>query len=184
MDYNWGIFRDKDLLVDKIRTFGVWGPLVFLLLQAFQVMFPVIPGGASCLAGVLAFGPVFGFIYNYVGLTLGLYWCILLISHFGDEKLFKHFLNRRLSISIWHMLEPIPLNGFSFWGILVPGLPDDLLCYVAGLSNMKFRTFIWIILVGKTTFSFRIQFICTFAMRARWLFFLLFLFPVFFCFVI
>ncbi len=66
-----GIFRDKDLLVDKIRTFGVWGPLVFLLLQAFQVMFPVIPGGASCLAGVLAFGPVFGFIYNYVGLTLG-----------------------------------------------------------------------------------------------------------------
>ena len=36
-----------------------------------------------------------------------------------------------------------------FWGILVPGLPDDLLCYIAGLSNMRFRTFIWIILVGK-----------------------------------
>lgn len=143
-----GIFRDKDLLVDKIRTFGVWGPLVFLLLQAFQVMFPVIPGGASCLAGVLAFGPVFGFIYNYVGLTLGSIGAFYLSRTLG-MKIVQAFFEQK---TIDKYLAYVRTNTFKwifFWGILVPGLPDDLLCYVAGLSNMKFRTFIWIILVGK-----------------------------------
>jgi uncharacterized membrane protein YfhO len=33
--------------------------------------------------------------------------------------------------------------------IIFPGLPDDLLCYIAGISKMKFQTFLLIILIGK-----------------------------------
>ena len=59
-----GIFRDKNILIDYIRKFGIFAPLLFIFIQIIQVVFPVIPGGASCLAGVLAFGPIGGLIYN------------------------------------------------------------------------------------------------------------------------
>ena len=35
------------------------------------------------------------------------------------------------------------------WGIVLPGLPDDLLCYIAGLSNISFKKFLAIIVLGK-----------------------------------
>ena len=53
------LLTSKDVLVEKIKSYGLIGPVIFLLLQVVQVVFPVIPGGASCLAGVLAFGPIY-----------------------------------------------------------------------------------------------------------------------------
>ena len=43
-----GIFKDKNILIDYMRKFGVIAPLVFIFIQIIQVIFPVIPGGASC----------------------------------------------------------------------------------------------------------------------------------------
>lgn len=143
-----GIFRDKNMLVAKIQTYGVLGPLFFIALQVFQVVFPVIPGGASCLAGVLAFGPIAGFLYNYIGLVFGSIAAFYLSRTLG-MKIVQAFFEQE---TIDKYLAYVKTNTFKwifFWGILVPGLPDDLLCYVAGLSNMKFPTFLWIILVGK-----------------------------------
>lgn len=143
-----GIMKDKTILVDYMKTLGPIAPLFFICLQAFQVVFPVIPGGASCLAGVLAFGPIFGFIYNYIGLVLGSLVAFYLSRKYGltlVKKLFKEE-------TIDKYLSYIRNNKFTkifFVGIFLPGLPDDLLCYVAGLSKMNYKKFLFIIIVGK-----------------------------------
>ena len=77
------LLTSPDILVTKIKSYGVIGPIIFLFLQIVQVVFPVIPGGASCLAGVLAFGPIFGFIYNYLGLVIGSVMAYLLSYNFN-----------------------------------------------------------------------------------------------------
>ena len=59
--------------------------------QCFQVVFPIIPGGASCLAGVLAFGPVKGFIYNYIGLSVGSVIAYFLSRKYGLKIILKFF---------------------------------------------------------------------------------------------
>lgn len=142
------LLTSPELLVDKIKTYGLIGPLIFLFLQMVQVVFPVIPGGASCLAGVLAFGPVEGFIYNYVGLTLGSIAAYMLSKNFGlplIKKLFKEeTINKYLKYIRTKKFETI-----FFWGIFLPGAPDDLLCYIAGISELTFKKFLIIILVGK-----------------------------------
>ena len=58
-----GLLEDKEILVSYINSLGFIAPFFFLFLQAFQVVFPVIPGGASCLVGVLAYLQLFRFIY-------------------------------------------------------------------------------------------------------------------------
>ena len=85
-------FLDNEILLTKIKSFGLLAPLCFILIQIVQVVLPVIPGGASCLVGVMAFGAVGGFIYNYVGLVLGSICSFLLSRKFGMSiinKLFK-----------------------------------------------------------------------------------------------
>ena len=142
------LLTSPEVLVDRIKKYGIIGPIIFLLLQIVQVVFPVIPGGASCLVGPLAFGPIEGFIYNYLGLTLGSVVAYMLSRNFGlplIKKLFKEeTINKYLKYIRTKKFEAI-----FFWGILLPGAPDDLLCYISGISNLTFRKFLIIILVGK-----------------------------------
>jgi len=143
-----GIFKDKEILVNYIKQFGLFAPLFFLLLQIIQVVFPVIPGGASCLAGVLAFGPVLGFVYNYLGLVIGSIIAFNLSRKYGLKLIKKLFSEETIN----KYLDYIRTNKFDkvfFLGIFLPGFPDDLLCYVAGVSKMSFKKFLIIILLGK-----------------------------------
>ena len=52
--------------------------LCFVALQAIQVVIPILPGSIGCLFGVIFFGPVMGFVYNYVGICGGSIWHFLL----------------------------------------------------------------------------------------------------------
>lgn len=144
-----GIFEDKTILVNYIANYGLWGPLIFVILQILQVIIPIIPGGISCLAGVLAFGPIQGFIYNYIGLIIGSIVVYYISRKYGIsiiKKLFK-------SDTINKYLKYINNNTFKkifLIGIIMPGFPDDLLCYIAGISYINFKSFLSIVLLGKT----------------------------------
>lgn len=143
-----GIFQDKMILVNYMKKFGFWAPVFFIFLQLFQVVFPVIPGGASCFAGVLAFGPLWGFIYNYIGLVIGSAISYLLSRKYGVKLVGKLFKKEIVDKYLGY-IRTNKFNKIFALGIFLPGLPDDLLCYVAGLSDMSFRQFILIILLGK-----------------------------------
>lgn len=142
------LLESPKLLVTKIKSYGLIGPLIFLLIQIVQVIFPVIPGGASCLAGTLAFGPISGFIYNYVGLTLGSIVAYMLSRNFGLPLINRLFKKETVDKYLKYIRHK-KFTKIFFWGIFLPGAPDDLLCYIAGISSLTFKEFILIILVGK-----------------------------------
>jgi len=54
-----------------IVAFGIWGPIVFIILQIIQVIVPIVPGAISCVAGILIFGNMLGFVYNYIDICIG-----------------------------------------------------------------------------------------------------------------
>lgn len=143
-----GIFKDKMVLVNYMKKFGIFAPAFFMFLQIFQVIFPIIPGGASCLAGVLAFGSVGGFIYNYIGLTLGSIIAFLISRKYGLKFVQKLFKEETINKYLLYIRNN-KFNKIFFLGIFIPGAPDDLLCYIAGLSKMNLKTFTLIILIGK-----------------------------------
>ena len=143
-----GLLEDKEVLVKYINSLGIIAPFFFLFLQAFQVVFPVIPGGASCLAGVLAFGPLEGFIYNYLGLSLGSVISYQLSKRYGLKIILK-FFDKELVDKYIKYIRNKTFKKIFFIGILFPGAPDDLLCYIAGISNIKLNEFIICILLGK-----------------------------------
>ena len=145
---NLGLFNDKTILVNYINDIGPIAPIIFVILQLLQVIVPIIPGGISCLVGVLAFGPVLGFIYNYIGLVTGSCLVYFIAKKYGLDIIKKIFKEETIN----KYLNYINNNKFKkvfFISIILPGFPDDLLCYIAGISQITFKKFITIILIGK-----------------------------------
>lgn len=146
--FRLGILEDKMVLVRQIRKYGIFAGVFFVLLQIGQVVLPIIPGGASCLAGVLAFGPIRGFAYNYIGLVIGSILAFVLARYYGI-KVVKKLFSKDTIDKYWEYVQSSRFSFLFFWGIFLPGFPDDLLCYIAGLSKMRFHIFLIIILLGK-----------------------------------
>ena len=143
-----GVFSDKMLLVNYISKFGIFAPALFIFIQIIQVIFPIIPGGASCLAGVLAFGGTLGFIYNEIGLVIGSICAYSLAKKYGLTFVKSLFKEETVEKYLVYIRNDV-FKKIFLWGIILPGAPDDLFCYIAGLSNMTFKEFFIIIVLGK-----------------------------------
>lgn len=154
LGYRNGLFDSPDRIEEFISSFGVWAPVAFLTFQIFQVCLPVIPGGIVLLAGVLMFGPVDGFILNYVGVSLGSFITFNLSKKYGKKIIVSLFGKKKYDKYVVK-LEDKRYNVFFALAILFPIAPDALLCYITGLSNMSFKKFATIILLAKPlTISF------------------------------
>ena len=149
--YLWkiGVFSSQEKLQEYIAGFGVMGGLVFVFIQIIQVVIPIIPGGISCLAGVILFGAGMGFVYNYVGICIGSVIAFLIAKAYGKPLLEKMFQPKLLEkYDSWTQTQNRFAKLFAL-AIFLPVAPDDFLCYLAGTTNMSLKTFTVIILLGK-----------------------------------
>lgn len=149
--YLWktGVFSSQEKLRDFIADFGVAGGLVFVFIQIVQVVIPIIPGGVSCLAGVILFGAGLGFIYNYVGICIGSVIAFLIARAYGKPLLEKMFEPKLIEkYESWTQTQNRFAKLFAL-AIFLPVAPDDFLCYLAGTTNMSLKMFTVIILLGK-----------------------------------
>ena len=73
MVYGWrsGIFSSREAMEAFLEPFGPGAPVMFILIQIIQVVIPILPGGISCLGGVVLFGPVERRMLRNRGLLLG-----------------------------------------------------------------------------------------------------------------
>jgi len=149
--YLWkmGIFSSQEKLKAFIAGFGLIGGLVFVFIQIVQVVVPIIPGGVSCLAGVILFGGGMGFVYNYIGICIGSILAFLIAKAYGRPLLEKMFQSKMLEkYESWTQTRNRFAKLFAL-AIFLPVAPDDFLCYLAGTTNMSLKQFTAIILLGK-----------------------------------
>ena len=144
-----GILTSQENMQKFIMGFGAAAGIIFILIQIIQVVIPVIPGGVSCVVGVIVFGAGMGFVYNYVGICIGSILVFLIAKRYGRPLMVKMF-DKKLIDKYENWTEK---NGrftklFAL-AIFLPVAPDDFLCYLAGTTRMKLKTFTAVILLGK-----------------------------------
>jgi uncharacterized membrane protein YdjX (TVP38/TMEM64 family) len=141
------IFLDRELTKAFVLSFGVGAPLVFILIQIFQVVLAPVPGEATGFIGGYLFGVSHGFLYSSVGLAAGS--CI----NFSLGRFFgKHYVRRLIPASKLNRLDALVRRQ----GIIVlfllfafPGFPKDYLCLVLGVSTIPFKAFIILASIGR-----------------------------------
>lgn len=144
-----GVLTSQERLEALVASLGLAGALLFTVFQAVQVVVPVLPGGLGCLAGVLLFGPVWGFVYNYVGICAGSLLAFAVARNCGKPLLSLLFSERTIQrYGRWAEEKDRFARLFAL-AIFLPVAPDDFLCYLAGTTDMTWRRYTAIILLGK-----------------------------------
>jgi uncharacterized membrane protein YdjX (TVP38/TMEM64 family) len=132
----WELFDNQERLKEWVESFGpVWGPLVSMALNAAQVLAAPIPGQTIGIANGLLYGLWRGTLYSMVGLIVGRTLAMLLGRWFG-RRLVERLVDPQ-HLARWD--EIIRHRGpfFLFLIFLVPFLPDDLVCFLIGLSSLS-----------------------------------------------
>jgi uncharacterized membrane protein YdjX (TVP38/TMEM64 family) len=164
----WRIFTSAQELRDWVSAKGAAAPIVFMALQAIQVIVFVIPGEVPQIAGGYLFGVWMGTLYSIAGILLG--------------STISFFLARLLGVPFVHALFPAEQTAkiekllssrrskiAFFLLFVIPGIPKDVLCYVAGLSPMRFVFFAVISFLGRLPGIFGSAIIGNAAAGERWI---------------
>lgn len=140
--------ENPDSLALWIEDAGIWGPIVFMFLNTIQVLLAIIPGGPFEVAAGALFGPWAGTLMCDVAMTAGGMMTFFFVRKFG-MKFIELFVDRKEieSVKFLHSNERYTTLLFLFF--LLPGTPKDLMCYVVGLTDIKWTTWMLINFVGR-----------------------------------
>ncbi len=147
--YMQGYFTSIEDLQELMKTVGIWAPIVFIILQIVQVVIPIIPGGLSLAAGVLLFGPVWGFIYNYLSICMGSLIVFGISKFYGRMVVYKMFPKKATEKYFNWVDTKNTFKKLFAVAIFLPVAPDDMLCYIAGTTNMTWKEYSLIIFLCK-----------------------------------
>jgi uncharacterized membrane protein YdjX (TVP38/TMEM64 family) len=167
----WELASDPARLRDWVEAFGLVAPLIFIAVQVVQVVVFIIPGEVPQIAGGYLFGVAGGLGLTTLGITLGS------ALAFGASRLFgRSFLQAIVpteQLERFGRLAGSPRATITFFlFFLIPGIPKDILCYVAGLSPMRFVVFITASTIGRLPGILGSVIMGNAAAEARWVFFL------------
>lgn len=143
-----GVLRSLANLQAFIDSLGAWGPVAFLVVSAASVVFPIVPGGLLVIAGPVLFGPVEGTLYNYVAVCAGSMLNFAIGRHVGLDLIERMFGVRTVEKFLGWTRSAHFTRAFAT-AIALPVAPDDLLCYIAGTTRVRWRTYALIILLCK-----------------------------------
>lgn len=144
-----GKIDSVESLQHYMLTFGIFAPVILVIIQALQVVIPALPGFLGCVTGSVLFGPMGGFWCNYIGISSGSIIAYFLARKYGMDIMLLMFPKKEYEKWSMRIKKSRSYGIFLFVATLLPLFPDDFLCYFSGLVKMEKKKFIWIILLGK-----------------------------------
>lgn len=142
------VFKDIESIKGIILGYGNYSFIIYIALQIVQIVIFFIPGDIMQISAGFIFGPIRGFLLSFLGICLG-----TSVVFFISRKLGKPFVNKIVSEKdtwIIHKLEKFKehpmkdkkLKKIVFFTYLIPGIPKDILGYICGVSEIKYKDFI------------------------------------------
>lgn len=131
-----------------LLSFGGLTPFIYFLFQILQVIIAPIPGGTTTLVGGALFGWIKGFLLSEAGIMIGTAIAFAIARKLGRPFVYKWVPSKWTDK--FENIRESRLNMVLFLIFLFPGFPDDIFCYLAGLTKMDFKTFMLIAFLGRT----------------------------------
>lgn len=115
------------------------GVYIYILIQMAQVIILPVPAAIICVVGSLIYGPLLGGLYCSIGILLGSFLSFIIGKTFG-YRIVAWIAGKDNTDKYSQIIRK---RGAFFLAIafLLPMFPDDILCLIAGITNMKFKTF-------------------------------------------
>ncbi len=153
----WGgpliaFFRDTERAAAFLRQWGAWAAVITIGLHVAQVLAGPIPGVALDWVNGLLFGPLLGTLFSMIGIGIGSTLAMWLSRRFG-RPLVERFVDPKLLERLDGLVQRYGVL-FIFLAFLFPFLPDDAVCYLAGLTPIPLAELALLALIGRLPGTF------------------------------
>jgi len=136
----WEKVNSMDKIRAVVESGGMFSFLIFILFQILQTTILQIPAFIITVAGALIFGRWEAFFISYVAVMIG-----SIIMFWIGRKAGKRFLGwivGKEDVAVWK--KRLSHGKYLYFlMMLFPMFPDDILCVVAGMTNISFGFFFW-----------------------------------------
>ena len=143
---------NKDYLSNisnRLDDFKGFAFIPLILLQIIQIIICIIPGQPIQFASSYLYGVLGGFLISLVGAFIGTVITYYLAKFLGNDALHVIFGEEKVK-SYVRKLNSRRAYVIIFLLYLIPGLPKDFTSYIAGISNIKLRPFIFLSILGRS----------------------------------
>jgi uncharacterized membrane protein YdjX (TVP38/TMEM64 family) len=143
----WNWFSDREAVSASMNGLGLWGVLILAILFILQVFLAFIPGQALMVACGFLYGFGGGFLLSWLSLVAGGELAFLLARRCG-----RGFAERWISPEIlvrWDRMAQGQGIRFFAISLVLPLVPNDAMCYVAGLGKISHHRFSIANLLGR-----------------------------------
>lgn len=149
-----------DYIIDLLDKLEKLGPLPGILLPFIEAFLPFLPLFVFVMANSVAYGLLKGFLYSWIGSSVGSIAIFFLIRKFHKTRLVTKIMQNKQVI---HITSWVERHGFGPLFILLcfPFSPSSIINIVAGLSKVSKQQFILAVLLGKSVMIFSIAYIGT-----------------------
>jgi uncharacterized membrane protein YdjX (TVP38/TMEM64 family) len=128
-------FGSRDAITTSMQHSGLWGPMVLFILFVLQVFLAFIPGQALMVASGYLYGFWGGFLLSWLSLVVGGEIAYVLARNYG-----RPFAEKWISPTVLERWNKAAAGqGIAFFAIslVMPLVPNDAMCYVAGLGTIS-----------------------------------------------
>ena len=140
------LFNNREEMIAFVGSLGPLGPLAYMALQILQTVVAPIPGNVVGAIGGLLFG-WWGILWTTIGATIGATLVFWISRRFGRTLVEK--LVKKESLDKFDFVIGKRAGVILFLIFLIPGLPDDIVCYIAGLTDVPLKKLILIFALGR-----------------------------------
>ena len=134
-------------LRNYVASFGYLAIFIYIIISVLQVVVLPIPGFISVATGVALFGPFKTSIYSFIGIFIGSL-IAFFIGRFLGYKVVSWLIGEE-SLNKWEKSIKNKDKLVLTFMFLFPFFPDDILCFVAGLSSMSTGYFLVMITICR-----------------------------------
>ena len=134
----------RDEFVDWVRSHGVWGMLVFLGLELFQIVVAVVPGEPVQLMAGALYGPAGGLALCLVGILIGSTMIYFFVRALGAKAIDPAVLHKYRFLQ-----DEKRARSALYLLFFLPGMPKDLLTYLGPFLPLKPGEFLLICTLAR-----------------------------------
>jgi uncharacterized membrane protein YdjX (TVP38/TMEM64 family) len=142
------LFARRDELKEAVENEGLYAIAAFICVQVFQVVVAAVPGELVQLAGGYLFGTFWGAVFLVSGIIIG-----SLVAFFAARllgfRLVKTFVSAPKLAKLLRLVSGTKSELVIFTLFLLPGLPKDVLTYIAGLTPVNPWRFLALAILGR-----------------------------------
>jgi len=148
----------EELIEELLVYYEGLGPLPGILLPFIESLLPFLPLIVIVMTNAAAYGLFKGFLYSWIGETVGSITVFLIIRHFRHIAIFRwiHKNDKVHKVMGW-----VEKRGFGpiFLLLCFPFSPSSVINLVSALSGVSLGQFALAILLGKTVMIFSLAYV-------------------------